>query len=318
MSINKTEDFSNTACGVIANRIRENIFRPALNFKTSVFLCGANLTVKTTIRYKIAQLLKESFSYSNNIDLIYPEDLFDEILYSSDSVDLLSLENLLADSVDAIVIIPESPGSFAELGAFASNEKLRSKIVCVIDVKFKKDKSFVNQGPIKLIRQTNSNNVVYINPKELGKSNRSKLSFLDIFTSDKEVDKILSPVRKLKRKGLKEDSEITLLQLDKFLLPSIFLMEPVRKNTLTKIVASALGNNQHASTSTTTAISILTKKRHIELTSDGYVLTQLGINEFLSFRQQNRRSKQQERSLAIDELRLEILNLKYRNKRMKV
>jgi len=310
------DEFSDEACKIIAKRIRENIIRYAIDFKTTVFLCGADLTKKTTIRHKVSKSLKGSFFYNLHIDLIYPEDLFDEILYSSNSLDLLSLENLLADSVDALVIIPESPGSFAELGAFVGNEKLRSKIVCVIDEKYRKDKSFINQGPIKLIRQVNSNNVVFINPAEIGKTITNKSIYFDFFPSDKEVDKILSAIRKLKTK--RNSNEITLLKLDKFLLPSIFLMEPVRKDTLVRMVGHALDNSQHATSSTATALSLLTKKRHIELTAEGYVLTRLGNEEFLSFKKTSSRYKDPERLLAIDDLRLEILNLKNRNKRMKV
>lgn len=136
--------------------------------------------------------------------------------------------------------------------------------------------------------------------------------------TDKEVDKIMGPIRKLKKNSVFDESHITLLQLDKFLLPAIFLMEPVTKSSLVKIVKSALGDDKNAITSTNTSISILTKKRYIELTTNGYVLTQLGNMEFLSFRKQNKRNKQPERALAIDDLRLEILNLKYRNKKMKV
>ncbi|WP_316818675.1 retron St85 family effector protein [Pedobacter nyackensis] len=315
MPISNIDEFSDEACKVITKRIRDNIFRSAIDFKTTVFLCGADLTKKTTIRHKVSEVLKGSFFYNLYIDLIYPEDLFDEILYSSNSLDLLSLENLLADSVDAVVIIPESPGSFAELGAFVGNEKLRNKIICVVDEKYKKDKSFVNQGPIKLIKQANNNNVVFINPTEIGKGT-SRLSFLNILSNDREVEKIVSSVRKLKTK--RDKNEITLLQLDKFLLPSIFLMEPVTKNTLVKMVGYALENTQHAVSSTATALSILTKKRQVELTAKGYVLTQLGSAEFLSFRKHNSRYKEPERTLAIDDLRLEILNLKNRNKRMKV
>ena len=111
-----------------------------------MFLCGADISMKDKLRYKIANEFKY-FWNSYWYEIIYPEDIFDELLYSSRSKDLLSLENLLADSVDVILMIPESPGSFAELGAFANNEKLRAKIVCIIDEKYKKNKSFINQGP---------------------------------------------------------------------------------------------------------------------------------------------------------------------------
>lgn len=144
----KLNDLSKSDCQIIARKIKKEIFQPSLSFKTTIFLCGKDKNDKSSIRHKIAQGFTKGFWYSSNYDLIYPEDIFEELLYSSNSTDLLTLENLLADSVDAVVVIPESAGSFAELGAFANNEKLRSKMICVMDARYKRDKSFINQGPL--------------------------------------------------------------------------------------------------------------------------------------------------------------------------
>lgn len=312
------DKLSKTDCSIIAKKIRENIFKPAISFKTTIFLCGADISKTTTTRFKIAEALKDSFWYSMHYDLIYPEDIFDELLYSSDSSDLLSLENLLADSVDAVVIIPESAGSFAELGAFANNEKLRNKLICVIDVKYKKDKSFINQGPVKLIKSANKDAVVYIEEAKLGKTDYSKIESFLYLSRDREIEKILSAIRKAKKMSSKEEARITLLQLDKFLLPTIYLLEPVAKQTLIEIVSSAMEDEINSASSTIAAITMLTKKRLIESTSMGYKLTQSGTIEFLSFRKKTSRIKQQDKTVAIDDLRIEILNLKYRNKKLKV
>lgn len=42
---------------------------------------------------------------------------------------LLSLEQQLAEAVDLIILIPESPGSFAELGAFSTRKELAEKML---------------------------------------------------------------------------------------------------------------------------------------------------------------------------------------------
>jgi hypothetical protein len=307
-------EISKKDCITIGKKIRENIFQPALNFKTTIFLCGADKSNNTTIRYKIAKILSSRIAYETYYDIIYPEDIFEEMLYSSSSLDLLSLENLLADSVDAIIIIPESPGSFAELGAFSSNEKLKNKLICVLDIKFQRDKSFINQGPVKLVKGANKDNIVFINPDLIGKKEPS----LSYFYNDPEIDKILAPLKKLKRNRPKVQDKFTLLQLDKFLLPTIFLLEPISRSVLIDIISNEVENKKHSSSLTITALSILTKKRYIELSSDGYKLTELGINEFLSFRKKNSRYKQQDKIVAIDDLRLEILNLRNRKKKLKV
>lgn len=311
-------EISKLDCETIAKKIREDIFKPSFSFKTSIFLCGADIFQKTTTRHKISEVLTNKYHYLMYYDLIFPEDIFDELLYSSHAPDLLSLENLLADSVDAVIMIPESPGSFAELGAFASNEKLRNKLVCVIDEKFKKTKSFINQGPLKLVKQANKFNIVYINSENIGKSLASGIRTFSPFSKDIEVEKIIAALKKLKRTTTKVESQITLLQLDKFLLPAIYVLEPVSNDTLVNIVAYAIEDTRFSKSSTITALTMMTKKRYIELTEEGYKLTELGTNEFLSFRKKNSRYKEQDRTVAIDDLRLEVLNLKHRKKTLKV
>ena len=85
-----------------------------------------------------------------------------------------------------------------------------------------------------------------------------------------------------------------------------------------QIVANAIEDERNSASSTITAITMLSKRRCIELTPAGYKLTELGTNEFLEFRKKNSRIKHQDKTITIDELRLEILNLKYRNKKLKV
>lgn len=230
-TIIEANEISKSDCQKIAIKIREIVFKPAYRSKTTIFLCGADISLETTIRYKIREVLT-NFWYSFDYDLIYPEDIFEELLYSSKSKDLLSLENLLAESVDAVVIIPESPGSFAELGAFANNEQLRSKIICVIDNKYRKNKSFINQGPIKLIKNVNRDHVVYIDKNEIGKPSMNYSYIFSNLSKDKEVEKITSALKKMKRASPILGEKITLLQLEKYLLPVIYLLEPVSKLTL--------------------------------------------------------------------------------------
>lgn len=292
------QDISKANYKRISNKIRDDIYKPAFNFKTTVFLCGADRTQKDNIRYKIAEALKWRFW----TDIIYPEDIFDELLYSSKTKDLLSLEGLLADSVDAIVLIPESPGSFAELGAFANDELLRIKLICIVDKKYKKDKSFINQGPLKLVK----------------KANPFGLIFIDLDNINEEVDKLISSLRKMKKTSAKRGDKISLLQLENFLLPSIYLLEPVSKETLVNLVASATEDKLNSFQTTTTALTILIKKKQIQLTVNGYKLTTLGLETFFAFQKTKSRIKRQDEIIEIDNLRLEILNLKNRRKKLKV
>ena len=53
--------------------------------------------------------------------------------------------------MDAIVLFPESPGSFAELGYFAKTPKLARKSLVISDYAFQGQDSFIVLGPIHLI-----------------------------------------------------------------------------------------------------------------------------------------------------------------------
>lgn len=292
------EEISKADCISLSSKIKDDIYKPAYEFKTTIFLCGADISQKDKIRYQIAKSLS---GWKYLFDIVYPEEIFDELLYSLKTKDLLSLESLLADSVDAIVLIPESPGSYAELGAFANDEKLRKKIICVIDKKYKKNKSFISQGPLKLVKKENSFGLVFIDPTNI----------------EEDINKLVSSLKKMKKISFKESNKISLLQLENYLLPSIYLMEPVSKETLVNFVSGATHDDVNAFHTTTTAITILTKKREIELTTNGYKLTTLGLNKFFAFKKTRSRIKRQNETIEIDNLRLEILNLKNRKKKLK-
>jgi len=309
-------DLSLSESKIIADKVMKDIFEPDQSYKTTIFLCGKDVSDQSSTRYKIADILTNGLWYSGDYDIIYPEDIFESLLYKSSSEDLLSLENLLADSVDVVVVIPESAGSFAELGAFANNEKLRNKMICVLDKKYERDKSFINQGPVKLLKRTNSKAVVHIDPLILDQSLALPTGFRP-FTRNPELDKVISSVRNIKRAASSGGKKLTLLGVDRFLLPAIYLLEPVGRKTLTYMVSIVTDNNIYASSITEIALNILLKKRLIQFSTEGFRLTDTGITAFLSYKNK-KGTKITEKTKAIDDLRLEILNLKYRNKKLRV
>ncbi|ODN41597.1 retron St85 family effector protein [Piscirickettsia litoralis] len=65
----------------------------------------------------------------------------------------LEFENELADLSDCIIIIVESAGSIAELGAFSNSDSLRKKLLPILDKQYEKDISFVNTGPVKWVNK---------------------------------------------------------------------------------------------------------------------------------------------------------------------
>ena len=148
------------------------------------------------------------------------------------------------------------------------------------------------------------------------KANQFGLIFIDPDKIDEEIDKIISALRKMKKVSVKRGDKISLLQLENFLLPSIYLLEPVSKETLVNLVASATGDKTNSFQTLTTALTILIKKKQIQLTPNGYKLTILGLETFFAFQKTKTRIKRQDEIIEIDNLRLEILNLKYRKKKL--
>ena len=65
--------------------------------------------------------------------------------------DLLELEEYLADLSDVIILFVESPGSIAELGAFAMSTTVCPKILTVINT-LHPEKSFIADGPVRRLR----------------------------------------------------------------------------------------------------------------------------------------------------------------------
>jgi hypothetical protein len=63
----------------------------------------------------------------------------------------LAMEQRLAELADIVVLVVESPGTFAELGAFSIHTALRSKLLPILDAQFRSDPSFINSGPVRWI-----------------------------------------------------------------------------------------------------------------------------------------------------------------------
>jgi hypothetical protein len=284
--------------GRLAERIRDEIFIPVNTYKTTIFLCGADLNEEKGLRGRIAKELTSIWN-SYFYDIIYPEEIFDELMYGYKAKDLLSLENMLAESVDAILIIPESPGSFTELGAFANDERLRDKIICIQDEKYKKEKSFINYGPIRLIQKSKTGQVIFISPA----------------LTERGIAKIKTALSKLKKNSSKMPSCVSLMQLENYLLPTVYLMEPVQKGILEQMVAKVISDPEHSFHKTTTALTMLAKKNYISITPDGYCLTNLGLESFNELKKSGKHKISIE-TQKLDSLRLDIMNWKYRGKKI--
>jgi len=81
------------------------------------------------------------------------EDVWNAIAENT-NLSALEIEAELAALADIVIIIVESPGTFAELGAFSLSEPLRKKLLPILDKLKRKGASFIETGPVRWIDRT--------------------------------------------------------------------------------------------------------------------------------------------------------------------
>lgn len=127
--------------------------------KPDIFLCGGS--ADSSVR----RLFME-YARLNSVDFYSRLVLAEEVIKSwfrSDSYDnLLELENDLASIASIVPIFLESPGSFAEVGAFSCIDDLIKKILVFQDEKYFDRDSFLNLGPLhKICKKCGKDSVLY-------------------------------------------------------------------------------------------------------------------------------------------------------------
>lgn len=272
-----------------ANLIKNNLFIDNQRI-TTIFLCGGDVTNEKFARFKLAQF----FMKMKRVEVFYPEDLFDDLLAGQGQHSLLSLENILAESVDAIVIVPESPGSFAELGAFSNNEKLSRKMVCVQDNKFRFKKSFLNYGPIRLLKKLNASSVIRCDFNLLNN---------EVLNSDFNT-KLMRTITSIRRRHPVKQTVDNILFADRFILPCIYLMDGINNVLLYDLLKKATRkDNLLCEIIVKSSLSRMIKDRIIIRTTEGYHITDNGM-EYVMAKFDRK---------ALDRLRLEMMNFENRS-----
>jgi hypothetical protein len=282
----------------VAKVIHDAVYTQSLSQKYSVFLCGGNDS--TSDRPGIAETLN---SLSWGLDIVTAEDLFQDLLSGTTRHNLLILEELLADSVDSIVLIVESAGAIAELGVFSSNESLRERMVCVLDKQYERKKSFIRNGPLKLVEDTNRRNVIYG----------------DLSDHDTIAWRVFFAVLQNAHNPAPNTGVSNLMQSPHFLVSCIYVLGSVLRSELIDIVTYAPGvtSTHHAEALVTGALSMLSKRRHIEITPDGFILTDGGL---ALFRKLGRRGQHTHAyNLQImDRLRVDVMTSRLRSREFTV
>ncbi|MET2850383.1 retron St85 family effector protein [Vibrio owensii] len=273
----------------IVEVIKERIFVPLTAKKTTVFLCGGAIDDKTNGRSRMASI----FDANSRYELLYPEDIFDDLLAGPGQHSLLHLENILANCVDAIVLFPESPGSFAEIGAFSNNPRLAQKLIVLSNKNYKTNKSFINYGPYRLIKESKTGSILHINYKDLD----------DIELGKKLYKKVNGKVSRIKKEYPVQKDVTNILEVEHFILPCLYLIDDSNFLTLTKLIAFATGEDpKFCEIAIKSSLGRLASKRFISRTPDGYNVTPEGANYV----------RNTFNNTALDKVRLEVLNAENR------
>ncbi|MFL1906780.1 retron St85 family effector protein [Plesiomonas shigelloides] len=231
----------------------------------TIFLCGKSKDDSDGFRFKVSKILETE----KNVDLAYPEDLFEDLLEGQGKNSLQRLEESLASAVDLIVLIPESPGSFAELGAFSSDRLLANKMVVLRLNKFKSDKSFINHGPIRLVRE-HGGTIAEI-PNDFDITNLS------------HVEQVLQPIRdKLKKRSKKKEFDNILLY-SKYILIIIYLIEGVDFKDVCKMMEKIMHRpfKENDNIACKAAIHSLIRNGSLYKQDDVYVITKVGYRNVI-------------------------------------
>lgn len=121
-----------------------------INQTNIVFVCGGNKPTQMRSQFmKVFDELLPAYEY------FMPEFAMENYFSYGDTepFDIADFEGLVAELSIAIVLFPEAPGSFAELGYFSGQEALAAKTVLVLDANHQRSGSFISLGPASKISE---------------------------------------------------------------------------------------------------------------------------------------------------------------------
>lgn len=281
----------------IANKLNKRFLNKSQNLnEISIFLCGGSGKEEEKFRREVGEKISRrpsNYKYS----VYYPEDMFIELILGYQKQDLLTLENLLADSANAVVILLQSPGTFTELGAFTNYKKLSNKLIVIIDPRFARKRSFINLGPVRFLKTKTKSKVLFI---PMDNSNFNKL-----------VEQITDTARDMAKHSLPIRDLTNPIFAYRFYLALIYIFEPIPKDAIFAI-SRLLATNEERNIVTVAEIVInsLINERRVSLSSKNLSTTSKGADDLIYGG--NTKKRAHIVSAFLTELRLEALNLIYR------
>lgn len=155
------------------------------NTEISILVFGPN-TNHTTLGAKLrSYILKKCDKYSVTVRCEHSGFIDSHRSMLGQNKNLVFAELDAARFVDAIIIIPDSPGSFVELGMLSPCKKIHEKVLILFKHKYANDNnSFVHEGP-KLAFAENHATIKYVNYR----NKRSTWEEIKLFLHEKKADR---------------------------------------------------------------------------------------------------------------------------------
>lgn len=129
--------------------------------KKSLFLCGGlvgggvDANAKSLRDYLYRHRSIESEIAATVVLAEEANQLYRDTTYG----DLITFEEEIARIASIVLVIAESPGSLAELGAFASNDTIRKALRVIVQEKYWDVESFIRYGPLQRVYSANESHV---------------------------------------------------------------------------------------------------------------------------------------------------------------
>ena len=246
----------------IAGRLKEHFLKASELSNISIFLCGGAKEEEGELRRALGSALtavKSKYRYS----IYYPEDMFVELVLGHQRQDLLTLENLLARSVSAVVILLQSPGTFTELGAFSNHDLLKNKLVVVVEPRYRTVQSFINTGPLRHLRKETSSRILFLKMTQANLNSMVKA----ISQASREIGSAHPPKRDLTNP----------ISCYEFYLALLYVLDPVPRNAIPLIVRSLEPNQTAlAQTAAETVVNGLVNNGDALLVSQNLIISSKG------------------------------------------
>ncbi|KGJ87333.1 retron St85 family effector protein [Colwellia psychrerythraea] len=203
-----------------------------------LFICGGDPKFCFN-RHKI-----EEYLLKHHKDLLFfrAENAWEAISNAAskntNKVNALDLEKWLAEFSDAVIILVESFGTVAELGAFSISAPLRQKLLPIINNKFEKDESFINTGPVRWVDND---------------SNFGPTIFTDFSTILTCMPQVVERLSRKQKKKLNESTELfghlkfSRKEFLFFILYVVTALGPVSEKEICELVSRKIGFGKQVS-----------------------------------------------------------------------